>query len=269
MSFIDYIKRTGKYILKGIPDRKVFVSIDNVSVGDTLRGKKIVITGGGSGIGKAITLKCASEGADVLIVGRNDQKLKLVVEQFDNISFFVCDVTNSHDIEDLKKHIISIYGSGFDVLVNNAGIYKNIKIADTNEDDYDAIFNTDMRATYFVTQKLLALMNRGGEVLNIVSDTAFINSTNPYHLAKTAMDAFTRGLAKELLDREIRVNAIAPGPTLSEINTTDPKKGLQRTDKYRVLLAEEIANIAWFLISDMAIAINGQTICCDEGDSLR
>lgn len=202
----------------------------------------------------------------MLIIGRSENKLKMVSDQFDNIAPFVCDITNGDDLEKLKDHMA---GSGIDILVNNAGVYKNIKIANTNENDYDLIFDTDMKAAYFVTQKLLPLMNRGGEVLNIVSDTAFINSTNPYHLAKAAMAAFTRGLAKELLEYEIRVNGIAPGPTLSEINTTDPQNGLQRTDKYRVLLAEEVANVAWFLISDMAIAINGQMICCDEGDSLR
>ena len=271
MRAATYIKRLGKYLIKGIPEKKVFVNVHAIEYGGILKGKNVVVTGGGSGIGFAIAQKCAMEGANVMITGRNAEKLKLACEKMraHTVQYLAFDAT---DFECLKANVNAVFsqsGNRVDVLVNCAGVYIQKKIEQVNEQEWDSLFDTNLKAVFFMTKYFLPKLKEGSNILMVGSDNAFINSSNPYHLTKTGIDGLTRALAKEYLEKGLRVNAIAPGPTLSEINKTNPANGLQRTDKFRVLLAEEVAEIALFLISSASASINGQTICCDEGDSIR
>lgn len=270
MGFSDYIKRAGKFIIKGIPEKKVFVNIETIQYGGILEGKHVIITGGGSGIGLAIAKKFHNEGAIVIVVGRNLEKLKKACSEIgSNSKYYKLDITDFNKLESSIDSIAKMFDCKIDILVNNAGVYLGKGINEVSDEEWDKLFDTNLKASYFVTKYFLKYFNDGSQIIMIDSDTAFINSTNPYHLTKIGIDGLTRALAKENIDKGIRVNAIAPGPTLSEINRTDPTNGLQRTDKFRVLKAEEIAEVATFLASSAATCINGQTICCDEGDSLR
>ena len=272
MSISTYVKRVGKWIFRGVPNRTVYVNVDSVNIGDTLKNKNIVITGGGSGIGYAIARKCHSEGASVVIIGRNENKLKEACRQIgtERIQYYCFDLTNCGKMQCMADEVVGLFDEKrIDGFVNNAGIYKHLSLKNTKVDDFDAIFNVNVKAVYFATQAILPYMAEQGQVLTIASDTAYVHSTNPYHMSKETVVHFTKALAKELLERRVRANAIAPGPTVSEINKADPEKGLQWEDKLRVLKAEEVAEVAWFLLSDSSNCINGQVICCDEGDCLR
>lgn len=271
MRVLSYLKRTGKYILKGIPEKKVFVNVEQIQYGQVLRNKNVLVTGGGSGIGFAIASKFAHEGANVLIVGRNEDKLKAACEKIGcGVDYYVMDITNFSELEANTEKIAGVLQNKLDILVNNAGVYVPKKMEQIQENDWDYLFDTNLKASYFLTKHLVKyLIQSKGSIVMIASDTAYIGSTNPYHITKAGVCSFVRGLAKELIDDEVRVNAIAPGPTLSEINKTDPANGLQRNDRYRVLRAEEIAEVAMFLSLSAATCINGQVICCDEGDALR
>lgn len=270
MSVGTYLKRFGKYIIKGIPVKKVYVSINTVENGKQLEGEKVVVTGGTSGIGYAIAKRFITEGAEVIVVGRSKNKLKATKESLgDRCIVYYMDLIDFSVFQEKIDEIADIAGGRIDILVNNAGIYYPNKIDNVTEKDWDDLLDTNLKSPYFVTKHFLKYMSENSRIIMIDSDTAFINSTNPYHIAKIGIDGLTRALAKEYLEKGIRVNAIAPGPTLSNINTTDPRKGLQRNDKFRVLRAEEIAEVALFLAATVSTCINGQTVCCDEGDSLR
>lgn len=272
MSISAYVKRVGRYLLRGVPNRTVYVNVNGVNIGETLKNKNVVVTGGGSGIGYAIAKKCHSEGANVVIIGRNENKLKEACSKIgaERIQYCCFDLTNFEMMQDMVNEVVGLFNEKrIDGFVNNAGIYKHLSIRNTKEADFDAIFNINVKAVYFSTQAILPYVAEQGQILTIASDTAYVHSTNPYHMSKETVVHFTKALAKELLDKRIRANAIAPGPTVSEINKADPEKGLQWEDKLRVLKAEEVAEVAWFLLSDSSNCINGQVICCDEGDCLR
>lgn len=265
----DYIKRIGRWVIKGIPENHIYVQTTSIKSGEILKGKNVIVTGGGSGIGKAITEKFLSEGANVVIIGRNKEKLNSMIEQYNKVKICTCDISDMESISKAKKEIRSIFNEKVDIIVNNAGVWKNCTIKTATIDDWDMIFNINLKGSYFFTKAFLEDVQSGGCILMIGSENAIIYETNPYGMAKAALHHMTRGLAKELFADRIRVNAIAPSPTVSDINPKSKEGDLQRGNGYRVLLAEEIAEIACFVVSSAAQCINGQVIFCDEGNSLR
>lgn len=265
----DYIKRIGRWVIKGIPENHIYVQTTSIKSGEILKGKNVIVTGGGSGIGKAITEKFLSEGANVVIIGRNKEKLNSMMEQYKKVKICTCDISDMESISKAKKEIRSIFNEKVDIIVNNAGVWKNCNIKTATIDDWDMIFNINLKGSYFFTKAFLEDVRSGGCILMIGSENAIIYETNPYGMAKAALHHMTRGLAKELFADRIRVNAIAPSPTVSDINPKSKEGDLQRGNGYRVLLAEEIAEIACFVVSSAAQCINGQVIFCDEGNSLR
>lgn len=267
---LEILRRIVRYIFKGIPERRVYVNVSQVDYNCLLKGKKVIVTGGGSGIGLAIAKKYSEMGAEVLIVGRNEEKLKRAIEESGyNMRSYVCDITDFAELENDVKKMIENMGGKIDVLVNNAGIWQTNNIFSLEEEMWDRVFDINLKAHYFFTQYCLRFMHEESEILFVGSENANIDCSNPYTLSKCAIHKLVKALAKELIGRGIRVNGIAPGPTLSEINKTNPENGLQRGEKYRVLLAEEIAEIAAFLVSDASKCVSGQIVLCDEGDSLR
>lgn len=271
MGFGDYLKRIGRWVIKGIPENHIYVQTTSIKSGEILKGKNVIVTGGGSGIGKAIAEKFLFEGANVVITGRNKDKLAEAIKQFNNpnAKMCVCDISDMDSISRAKKEIPSIFNSKVDIIVNNAGVWKSCNIKTATIDDWDMIFNINLKGSYFFTKAFLEDVRSGGCILMIGSENAIIYETAPYGMSKAALHHMTRGLAKELFAERIRVNAIAPSPTVSDINPKSKEGDLQRGNGFRVLLAEEIAEIACFVVSSAAQCINGQVIFCDEGNSIR
>lgn len=176
-----------------------------------LEGKIAVVTGGSSGIGASIAKMYATEGAKVIIVGRNENTLKEVSNENDNISYVVGDVTKTSVIQEIMDTIKDKYNNRVDILVNNAGWCPVKPLTEITIEDYDNAFNLDVRAVVELTiHALPLLMESKGNIINMSSVGATHNSPNlsMYQGAKAAIEVFTKVWALELAESGVRVIAL-------------------------------------------------------------
>ena len=247
-----------------------------------LAGKKALITGSGTGIGREIALEFARQGADVVLhYAHSDTGAKSAVEEIRDMGrkteAFKANFADVDEVVDLGEKALFFLG-GIDCLVNNAGISFNKPFRKITREQFDMIFNVNIRAQFFLTQKLTAhMIERGsGAVCNITSIHGV--SGAPEHSAyagtKGAIIAYTRALAVELAHKGVRINAIAPGAVPVEnqkkvIPDYDPeaeKKAAWESVPCGFFAEPvDIAKIAVFLCTDDAKYIIGQTIVADGG----
>ena len=246
-----------------------------------LSGRIALVTGAARGLGLAIANGLASAGALVVLNGRDAaalqnarQALKREGGRADVAAF---DVTDRQAVRDGVAAIEARHGS-IDILVNNAGIQRRHPVADFPPEDWDAIIATNLTAPFVVAQAVIpGMVKRGrGAIVNIASLTSELGRPTivPYTAAKGGVRQLTRGLATELGPTGVRVNAIAPGYFVTEMNRAllDDKnfdgwvRG--RTPMRRWGNPDELAGIAVFLCSDAASYITGQTIFVDGGMSI-
>ena len=233
--------------------------------------KNALVTGASRGIGAAIAEELAKNGFRVFVNYNKSQKEALsLAEKIGGIAV-KCDVSKSGEVENMVK-TVGEYG-GVDVLVNNAGISKIKMLQDTTEEDYDEIFDVNMKSVYLVTRAAIPDMikKQCGKILNISSMWGIAGASCEvcYSASKAAVIGFTKALAKELGPSGINVNCIAPG-----VIDTDMNKSLD--DETRAELAAEtplmklgnvtdIAKAAAFIVSDDASFITGQILSVDGG----
>lgn len=270
MSVTTYIKRGLQYIFNGVPNVSVNASISYLSPSNKLAGKNVVITGGGRGLGKAMAEKFVAEGANVLISGRTEDTLKSVSEELGckYLVFDVCDVSSTDMFIEQANELLG----GIDVLVNNAGIsLHEWAIENVSIEQFDRQIETNLRGGYFLSQKFIEVFKRskvsGGSILFISSERGEQADDIPYGLTKAAINSFVRGLAPKVIKDGIRINAIAPGITTSDMTgyKKDGNLYCAANTNQRVYLPEEVAEVASFLISDASSCISGQVIACNEG----
>jgi len=259
-----YIKYNGKI---------THLTLSQINKGGCLQGKKIVVTGGSSGIGMAMAKKFLSEGADVVITGRNLDKLKEAEAIINNprIHILQWDVINTEAINDKLQEAINLLG-GLDAFVNNAAFLEHFR---TDEEFYDKTLDTNLRAVYFICQKVVAALmslngDKGGKILNISSINGQMSSVHPYYISKWGLNGLTKGFAKSYASKNIIVNAIAPGYCSSSINKQNVEENAYSSTNplQRIIIPEDIAELAAFLLSDAANAIVGQIIAVDGGTTL-
>ena len=246
-----------------------------------LSGRIALVTGAARGLGLAIANGLAGAGALVVLNGRDAaalqtarQALKREGGRADVVAF---DVTDRQAVRDGIATLESRHGS-IDILVNNAGIQRRHPVADFPPEDWDAIIATNLTAPFVVAQAVIpGMVKRGrGAIVNIASLTSELGRPTivPYTAAKGGVRQLTRGLATELGPTGVRVNAIAPGYFVTEMNRAlldDANfdswvRG--RTPMRRWGNPDELAGIAVFLCSDAASYITGQTIFVDGGMSI-
>ena len=249
-------------------------TITQISHGEILKGKRVLITGGTSGIGLALAKKCLSEGAVVVITGRSLERLENISKEISNKNLKVLEwnVKNISDIDVNIEKVISLIG-GVEIVFNNAGIYSDNKFLEVTEKEYDNILDTNLKSIFFISQKIAEYFKNNkvkGKIINTVSIRGYQSTREPYGISKWGLLGLTKGLAKELAKDGIIVNGIAPGITASGINGLDMKKDIfiNSTLDGRVALPEEIAEIGCFLASDASNHIIGQVIVCDGGETL-
>jgi len=278
MKFKEIIKRFFKYVFFGTPVIKISAKVYQITSGKTLAGKKIIITGGGRGLGFYIAKKCISEGAMILITGREERTLMEAANELGgNCKFLKYDVSHCDKAEKFIKQAVDLMGGGkIDCLVSNAGIslhegnYKNVSI-----DGWDKQMDTNLKGAYFLIQAfvehLLSYEDSSGNIIMMSSERGLYCDDIPYGLSKAAINSFTRGLARRLLLNGIRVNAIAPGVTVSDMTGYSADENLYREQACgkRVFLPEEVSEVAAFLLSDASNCISGEVIACDQGNYLR
>ena len=242
-----------------------------------LEGKVAVITGGNSGIGLATAKRFLDEGARVAISGRNQQTLDEAAKQLGKDVLAVkSDTAKVSEIESFLNAVAKKFGK-IDVLFVNAGVAKFAPLTDTSEGLYDEQFNINVRGAYFTIQKALPHLNDGASIIlnTSVAGTTGMAATSAYSSTKAAMRSFARTLASELVGRNIRVNAVAPGPIVTPIigRTGLPqaaidefsKKVIEDVPMKRFGQPEEVAGVVAFLASSDASYITGVELNVDGG----
>ncbi len=238
-------------------------------------GKVAIVTGAGQGIGRAIALDLAQNGAKVVVgdITKNiDTVLKEVNATGNNGLAIRCDVTNKGEIESLVQKTLHALRR-IDILVNNAGIYPSKAFAEMTEDDWDRVLNINLKGNFLVTKAVLPILRgqKSGRVINISSVAGvvgFLNLTH-YCASKAAIMGFTRALALEVAALGITVNAIAPGPIQTPGTGPMDQQQLEMIKRAipvgRMGQPEDIAHAVTFLASDLASFITGQYIVVDGG----
>lgn len=255
------------------------IRISYPDYGHILSGKTILITGGSSGIGFAIAKKCVQCGADVLITGRNQEKLERAVNEIgrNHCHGLIWDISSIHEIEQHLDECFSLAGD-ISVLVNNAGIPPSKFWGNVDEEEWEKVYSTNVKGQFFLTQALVKRWEKNPsqdyrKVINVSSQGGFVGATYPYRMAKWDIRGLTEGLGKALVKKGIIVNGIAPGVVKTSMQAFAMQQGdnlyTNQNPIERVILPEEIAELASFLISNASNAIVGQTIVCDGGYSLK
>jgi glucose 1-dehydrogenase len=246
----------------------------------TLKGKVAIVTGGNSGIGKAIVLALARQGASVVIdyVAHPEatEELKTEVAALGARSIGVqADVSRIADLERLVGAAVETYGR-LDVMVNNAGIETRTSVLDTTEEQYDKVMRINLKSAFFGTQLAARQMIKqggGGSIINITSvheDWPMPGNT-PYCLSKGGMRMLTRTAGVELAPHNIRVIGVGPGAVATPINLVTMKDPalMQRLNAAiplgRMARPEEIGNVVAFLADDAASYITATTVFTDGG----
>lgn len=239
---------------------------------NTLTGKTALVTGATAGIGYAIAVQLAAEGAEVVVHGRNAERGGKTVQDIENAGgrarFIAADVSVPDDVRRLADEAGEV-----DILVNNAGIYRFAPTFDTTDADLDDQINTNLKAPYLLVQKLVpAMIERGsGSVINVttVAATTPAAGAGIYGASKAALELLTKLWADEFGAQGVRVNAVAPGPTQTpgtEAFGSDLIEGLGRTTALgRLAEADEIANVVTFVASPGASYVNGAILTVGGG----
>lgn len=248
-----------------------------------LEGKRAIVTGAGSGIGRSIALRLASEGARVVLADVDEAAAKNVATEIKGDTLVhKSDVTSAAEVEALVEKVVSEWG-GLDVMVNNAGLGVAATAPDTSEEDYDRVMDVCVRGTFFGMKYAIPAIREsgGGSVVNMSSIAALVGLKDRaiYCAAKGAILSMTRAAAIDHVEEGVRVNCIAPGtvdtPWVARITAgyDDPeeaRKNMQARQPHgRLVTPDEIAAMAAYLASDEAGSVIGACMVVDGGMTAR
>ncbi|MFZ7103220.1 MAG: 3-oxoacyl-ACP reductase FabG [Peptococcaceae bacterium] len=242
-----------------------------------LKGKVAVITGGGRGIGAATAVRFAREGARVVIADINQENIRAVVKMVEELGQealgLVVDVTNKNSVDEMIAQTVEKFGK-LDCIVNNAGITADAQLLKMSEEQFDQVIGVNLKGVYNCGQaaaQVMAEQGTGGVILNassIVGIYGNFGQTN-YAATKWGVIGMTKSWAKELGKKGIRVNAVAPGYTMTPMLETVPEKVLDmlkvKSPLGKLGTPEDIANAYLYLASDEAGFITGTVLCVDGG----
>lgn len=233
-----------------------------------LAGKVALVTGGSSGIGYAIAKAMLEAGAEVYIIGRNKEKLKIAADTI-GASFLVIDINNISAMESAIKELSTKIN--IDILVNSAGTHGNDPFGAVTEESFDTVMSANVKALYFISQSVANHMiekNIHGHILNVSSASSIKPSWTPYEISKRAVNGITQGMAHKLIEHGIVVNGIAPGPTATPMMASFMQKNSiswSGNPSGRMQTVEEIAALALFMVSGRGDSIVGDTFFITGG----
>ena len=236
-----------------------------------------IVTGAGRGIGHAIAVRLASEGARVACVSRSIENAKRTADELNiartnSAKPFSVDVANHLDVQTIGEEILDDFGK-VDILVNNAGVTRDGLSMRMSLEDWDTVINTNLGGAFNFVQAVQRSMvkQRSGRIINISSVIGLIGNAGQtnYAASKAGLIGFTKSLARELASRNITVNALAPGFIVTDM-TGRLSEEIQKSITSRIPLSRvgeplDVANVVAFLASSEASYITGQTICVDGG----
>lgn len=242
-----------------------------------LKGKTAIVTGGSRGIGKAIALKLASEGANVVVnYTRSADKALEVVEEVKALGVEAlavqADVSKTEDVKNLLDETSKAFDS-IDILVNNAGITKDNLLIRMKDEEWDDVLNINLKGS-FLTTKLIGkkmMRQKAGKIVNVTSVVGIMGNPGQanYSASKAGLIGLTKSSAKEFASRGININAVAPGFIETEMTAVLGEEVLENYKKTipmgKLGEAEDVANAVLFLCSEESKYITGQVLVVDGG----
>jgi len=246
---------------------------------NSLKDKVAIVTGGSRDIGRQASLKLASEGAKVCVNYFGDKNLanetiQLIKDAGGEGIAVYGDMTKAEDVNKLVKACVAAYGNSIHVLVNVAGGLMGRKVlADLDEEFWDAVIDVNLKSVYLVTKEVVPHMNEGGAIVNFASQAARDGGgfgALAYATAKGGVLTLTRGLAKELGPKGIRVNCVSPGMINTTFHNTFTKPEVRTnvaasTPLRREGKAEEVGDLVLYLASNASSFINGESVEINGG----
>jgi 3-oxoacyl-[acyl-carrier protein] reductase len=244
-----------------------------------LSDKTAIITGGSRGIGKAIALGFAGQGASIAIFGTHPEKGKEALQQLQaqalegqKVSFYQLDVSDNAQVEKAVEQVYADFGQ-VDILVNNAGVTRDNLLMRLSEEDWETVLNTNLKSIYSTCRAVVRPMMkaRQGKIINISSVVGLMGNAGQtnYAASKSGMIGFTKSLAKELASRGICVNCIAPGfietDMTGALNEKQKEAILAQVPMQKMGKPQDIAHAALYLASPLADYVTGQVLTVDGG----
>lgn len=239
-----------------------------------LKGKTAVVTGGSRGIGKAICLKFAENGADIaFLYAGNTAKAEETQKELEGLGVkakaYQCNIADADAVAAVVKEIVKDFG-GIQILVNNAGITKDKLVPMMKAADFDAVIDTNLKGVFYMIKGVypLFLKQKGGKIINISSVSGLTGNPGQanYSASKAGVVGLTKSVAKELASRGVCCNAIAPGFIATEMTEALENDALKEAiPMKRFGEAEEVAKLALFLASEQSDYITGEVIRIDGG----
>lgn len=240
--------------------------------------KTVLITGGSRGIGKAVAIKFAENGYQIIINYVSDKtdteqlKKELLQAGASDILLIKADVSNSEDVKNMVKESIEKFEK-IDVLVNNAGITKDNLLMRMSEEEFDKVIQINLKGTYLVTKEVTKYMmkKKKGSIVNLASVVGIAGNAGQcnYAASKAGIIGFTKSVAKELASRNIRANAVAPGfieTDMTSVLKDEIKENINsQIPLKRMGTAREVAELVYFLGEDASSYITAQVINVDGG----
>jgi 3-oxoacyl-[acyl-carrier protein] reductase len=245
------------------------------------RGRVAIVTGGGRGIGRAIAARLAEEGANLAIFYHsNDAAAKETAEKMRaagvECELFKGDVSSPRDVEALFTSVSDTFGR-VDILVNNAGITRDNLTIRMKEEEFDDVLQTNLKGTYLCTRAALRPMIRArwGRIVNVSSVVGLVGNAGQanYAASKAGIIGFTKSVAREVAQRGITVNAVAPGYVETELTRSLPEKVKEQIREQvpagRFGEPEEVAEVVALLVAEKAGYLTGQTVSVDGGMTMQ
>lgn len=242
-----------------------------------LDGKVALVTGASRGIGRAIAIRLASEGAKVAINYAGNtvkaEEVKAEIEKNGGEAILVqADISSTEAVDAMVEKVVEAFGQ-IDILVNNAGITRDGLLMRMKEEDFDAVINTNLKGVFYCTKAVSKLMmkKRCGRIINMASVVGLMGNAGQanYAAAKAGVIGFSKSAAKELAARGINVNVVAPGFIATDMTAAMTDKAKEATlagiPLKRMGQPEDVANAVLFLVSDYASYITGQIVNVDGG----
>ncbi|MBT2218036.1 SDR family oxidoreductase [Virgibacillus dakarensis] len=243
-----------------------------------MHGKRVLVTGAASGIGKGIAEKFLLQQAKVILLDKNEallhETMGVLGQKSEKTHAVVCDISKEDQLQSAIEQSWAFWG-GLDILINNAGLAIREPFIDISTSNWDLIMNTNVRATFKMSQMITKKMiknNIAGSIVNITSKNGLSGSSSlaHYNTSKAGINLLTQSMAVELAKYGIRVNAVAPGFIETPLDQTLKQEEnlleiTDRTPMKRMGTCEEVSNGVFFLASEEASYITGTTLIIDGG----
>lgn len=242
---------------------------------EALKGRNIVVTGGSRGLGYYIAKKCIDEGANVLITGRNVDSLKESALILGNqCNYMQLDMSDTEHFDGFFEKAEKLMKCDkIDSVVGNAGItILENSFLNVTENSWNKQMGINLKGNYFFVQEFAKYLNQkpdaNGNIVIVASERGLRSPDIPYDISKKALISFIQGVAPSLFEKNIRINAVAPGACATDVDKCDEGANLfcHYQISQRLYKPEEVAEVINFLLSDFSSCISGEVIACDNGN---